>query len=157
MTPASDQTDCYSCTQNAISAGNLPPRECVYEGEGWRIAHAFGSALPGWMVIVSHRHIKSLSELTAAEASALGPLIRRLSAALEAVTGARKCYIVFLAESQGFEHVHIHVIPRVADAPQERKGIGAMQYLAQPESEWVSHDEMDSISAAVAKFMRQPT
>ena len=140
---------------NAVAPASLPPRECVLEVDFWRVAHAFGSALPGWMVIVPRRHIASLSELALDEAAALGPLVQRLSAALEFVTGALKCYIVFLAEAPGFQHVHIHVIPRLVDAPPERIGIGAMEYLALPESEWISHDEMDRISRAVREKMLQ--
>src|SRR5207244_12999345 len=84
---------------------------------------------------------------------AIGPLMQRLSNALEVVTGAMKCYVVFLAEAPGFQHVHLHVIPRLVDAPPERVGIGAMQYLAVPNSESVSHDEMDRISTKIREKM----
>ena len=141
--------DCYTCRMNAILPADLPPRECVLDDGRWRVAHAIGSGLLGWMVIVPHRHMTSLSEMTPDEADALGPLMQRLSTALEVVTGAMKCYVVFLAEAPGFQHVHLHVIPRLVDAPPERVGIGAMQYLAEPNSEWVSHDEMDSISTKI--------
>ena len=87
--------------------------------------------------------------MTPDEADALGPLMQRLSTALEIVTGAIKCYVIFLAEAPGFQHVHLHVIPRLVDAPPERVGIGAMQYLAVPNNEWVSHDEMDNISTKI--------
>src|SRR5438093_12432901 len=91
--------------------------------------------------------------MTPDEADALGPLMQRLSTALEVVTGAMKCYVVFLAEAPGFQHVHLHVIPRLVDAPPERVGIGAMQYLAEPNSEWVRHDDMDSIFTEISEKM----
>jgi diadenosine tetraphosphate (Ap4A) HIT family hydrolase len=147
--------DCYSCRMNAIVPANLPPRECVLDDGHWRVAHAIGSGLVGWMVIVPHRHISSLSEMTPDEADALGPLMQRLSTAVEVVTGAMKCYVVFLAEAPGFRHVHLHVIPRLVDAPPERVGIGVMQYLAVPNSEWVSHDEMDSISTRIREYLER--
>jgi hypothetical protein len=54
--------------------------------------------------------------------------------------------VIFLAESPGFEHLHIHVVPRLPDLPADRTGIGVMNYLSQPESEWVSHADMDQVS-----------
>ena len=107
------------------------------------------------MVIVAHRHILSLSEMTLAEAQALGPLIQQLSAALEAVTAATKCYVIFLAEAPGFAHAHIHVVPRLPDASAQHVGAGALEYLGQPESEWVTPDQMDHVSTEVRNRMRQ--
>ena len=91
--------------------------------------------------------------MTSEESGALGPLIQRLSAAVEAVTGAAKCYVVFLAEAPGFEHLHIHVIPRLPDMPAARTGIEAMKYLAQPESDWVKTSEMDRVSQEIGKLL----
>jgi hypothetical protein len=48
----------------------------VYVGPGWRIAHAFGTSLPGWLVVVPRRHVIVLDELTAEEAADLGPPLR---------------------------------------------------------------------------------
>ncbi len=140
---------------NELAPTRLPPRDCIVHDKHWRVAHAFGSALAGWLVIVSRRHITSLSEMTAPEAETLGFNIRKVSAALESVTGAQKCYVIFLAESPGFQHVHVHIIPRLPDAPPDRVGIGAMQYLAEPQGDWVSADEMDRISAAVRQHIMQ--
>jgi len=149
-------TDYYSCRQNAIDAAQLPPREAVYDDGLWRVAHAFTSALPGWMVVVSQRHLTSASQLTPEEAAALGPLLSLLSTAIEAETGASKCYVIFLAEAPGFEHLHIHVIPRRSDMPADRIGIEAMKYLARPEGEWVPVDGMDQISASIHARIANP-
>jgi diadenosine tetraphosphate (Ap4A) HIT family hydrolase len=146
-------TDCYSCRQNAIDPDRLPPRDAIYDDGLWRVAHAFSSALAGWMVVVSRRHITSLSQLTAQESAALGPVLNRLSSAAEAVTGASKCYVIFLAEAPGFEHLHIHVVPRLLDMPDDRIGIDAMKYLAHPENEWVAPEDMDRISEAIRERM----
>src|SRR5207247_10062299 len=94
-----------------------------------------------------------VSAVAAAQPRALAPPRRRVSTSLEIVTGAMKCCVIFLAEAPGFQHVHLHVIPRLVDAPPERVGIGAMQYLAVPNNEWVSHDEMDSISTKIREKM----
>ncbi len=146
-------TECLPCSNNAVEPALLPPRERVYDDELWRVAHAFNSALPGWMVVVARRHVVSLSELTAAEAAALGPLLRGLSSALEEVLGASKAYVIFLAEA--VTHVHIHVIPRSADLPPDRRGPNIFAYLSRPESEWVSRDEMDRIAGEVGRLLDQ--
>jgi diadenosine tetraphosphate (Ap4A) HIT family hydrolase len=139
-----------------MDAAQLPPRDAVYDDGLWRVAHAFSSALLGWMVVVSRRHLTSASQLTPEEAAALGPLLSRLSTAIEAETGASKCYVVFLAEAPGFEHLHIHVIPRLPDMPPDRIGIEAMKYLAQPESQWVRVEDMDKISASIHARIANP-
>lgn len=139
-------SECYSCGVSALDNGALPSRERVYDDGLWRVAHAFNSALPGWMVVIARRHIASLADLTEGEAAALGPLLRALSRALEEMFGAEKAYVMFFAEAEGFAHLHIHVVPRLPDQPSDRRGAGIFGYLARPEVEWLSNDEMDRIA-----------
>jgi hypothetical protein len=54
---------CFSCDQQA--AASLPPRDDVVHTEHWRVAHAFNSTLPGWLVVLPARHITSFTELSA--------------------------------------------------------------------------------------------
>src|SRR5215203_4288842 len=125
-------TGCFSCAQNAVEPAALPPREAAYDDGLWRVAHSFNSGLPGWMVVIARRHVTSLSALTLAEAAALGPLLRALSAALESTLGAVKAYVIFLAEAEGFAHLHIHVIARGVDLAADRRGTAIFEYLKQP-------------------------
>ena len=148
-------SECYPCRHNALDPLLLPPRERVYDDGLWRVAHAFNSALPGWMVVVARRHITSLSELTPTEAAALGPLLSALSDALQRVLGAQKAYVLFLAEATAFAHVHIHVVPRHASLPQDRRGAKIFAYLDQPETEWVSTVEMDRIADQIRPFLER--
>lgn len=140
---------CYSCGRNAIEAEALPSREQIHLDAHWRVAHALSSALPGWLVILPRRHILSLSDMTAEEASTLGSLLPRLSRALETVTGARKCYLMFFAEAPGFEHLHIHLVPRFEDLPEDRRGPSVMYYLNRPRHEWIAEGEMDRVAEEV--------
>jgi diadenosine tetraphosphate (Ap4A) HIT family hydrolase len=116
----SASADCYSCTQNARD--DLPPREGVYLSPYWRVAHAFDVAIPGWLVLLTRRHVTALDELTADEAAGLGPLLRALTAALREVTGCQKTYVALFAEAEGFAHVHFHVVPREPGLPAESAG-----------------------------------
>lgn len=145
--------ECFSCQQSAKGTA-LPIREHIYEDGWWRVAHAFNSALPGWLVILPQRHIVAMSELTAAEAAALGSLLQRLSAALQHVVACTKTYVMQFAEAAGFQHVHIHLVPRMPELPLERKGPAIFWYLDRPADEWVQAVEMDRIGTAIAAFLR---
>src|SRR4051812_12353714 len=100
----------------------LPPREVVAAAEYWRVAHAFDSALPGWLVLVPRRHVTAIADLSDEEAAGLGLWQLKLSRALRAVTGCVKSYVMQFAEQEGFAHVHFHLIPRLADLPGDRRG-----------------------------------
>ncbi len=91
---------CLSCASNAALA-DLPLREQVYVGPRWRVAQAFGTSLPGCLVMVPRRHLIALDELTAEEAADLGPLLRALTAAMRAVLGCSTTYVALFAEAEG--------------------------------------------------------
>ena len=146
---------CYSCRLNAADGVALPIRERIFDDGNWRVVHAISSSLPGWLCVVSRRHITTLSELSAAEAEALGPLLKRLSDALERVTGALKCYVMFFAEAPGFDHLHIHVAPRLPDCPEDRLGPKLISYLGEPEERWLSAQQMDEVAIRVRKALSE--
>ncbi|MEV0429918.1 hypothetical protein [Micromonospora sp. NPDC050495] len=90
---------CFSCANTARFA-DLPPRERIAGDEHWRVAHAVGTGLPGWLVLVPRRHVRTIAELTEVEAAGLGSWQVRLSRALHAVTGCAKTYVVQFAEAR---------------------------------------------------------
>src|SRR5215475_8416999 len=98
MTP---DTNCYSCQGNA-DIERLRPRERIAVDEYWRVAHAFDSSLPGWLVLLPRRHVTTIAELTDAEAASLGTWQVRLSRALHTVTKCRKTYVAQVAEAEAF-------------------------------------------------------
>ena len=138
---------CLSCRDN--DAADLPPRDRVARTAHWRAAHAFDSALPGWLVLVPARHVTALDELAPKEVAELGPLLRDLSAALRAVTGCVKTYVMLLAEADGFEHMHFHVVPRMADQPAELRGPRIFAMLGAPPDRQVPAADMDTIARAL--------
>lgn len=80
-------------------------------GARWRVAHAFGTSLPGWLVALPRRHVIALDELTPTESADLGPLLSALTSALREVADCSKTYIALFAEAEGFQHIHFHIIP----------------------------------------------
>ena len=147
MSPDELVPGCYSCDQQA--AGSLPPREDIVRTESWRVVHAFNSTLPGWLVLVPTRHITSFTELTPAAADELGGLVRRLSVALESVTGCVKTYLMQFSEAEGFSHLHLHLVPRSADHPADALGPRVFAYLAQDETQWLPPDELDRLALSL--------
>lgn len=148
MTPPvapSSAATCYACAAEA-DADRLPPREHIASDPHWRAAHAFGTALPGWLVLLPRRHVTAVHDLSDAEAATLGTWQVRLSRALREVTGCAKTYVVQFAEAEGFAHVHFHVVPRSADLPADRRGPRVFGYLGRPEEEQVSPAEADALA-----------
>jgi diadenosine tetraphosphate (Ap4A) HIT family hydrolase len=138
---------CFSCDQQAKVS--LPPRDDVVHTEHWRVAHAFNSTLPGWLVVLPARHVTSFTQLTAVAADELGGLVSRLSAALESVTGCVKTYLMQFSEAEGFSHLHLHLVPRQRDHPEDARGPKVFTYLTDDEAQWMPTTERDSIALAI--------
>jgi diadenosine tetraphosphate (Ap4A) HIT family hydrolase len=139
---------CFPCDQQAQLPG-LPPREDVLHTAHWRVAHAFDSSLAGWLVVLPTRHVASFTDLTAEEADELGGLVRRLSVALESVTGCVKTYLMQFSEAEGFSHLHLHLVPRMPDQPESARGPRVFTYLGAGASERISEGARDEIAVAV--------
>jgi len=142
---------CYSCDQQA--ATDRPPREDVVQLGGWRVVHAFNSTVEGWLVLLPSRHVGALTDLSEAEADALGGLVRRLSLALESVTGCVKTYLMQFSEAEGFSHLHLHLVPRLADHPAGAIGPEVFSLLSDDPGQWLSSDEMDRVALAVREAL----
>jgi len=147
--------DCFSCSQEP-QLDQLAPRERVAWDEHWRVAHCFGTSLPGWLVLLPRRHVTAVAELTPAEAEALGTWQVRLSQALHAVTGCAKTYVVQFAEAPGFGHVHFHVIPRAGDLPERLRGPGVFGLLEVDPADEVGESDRDALALALRAHLERP-
>lgn len=67
-----DEGACFVCRQNA-AVDRLPLRERILLTEHWRVAHAFDTSLPGWLV-VGARVFPRMPDLPAAS---IGPQVFR--------------------------------------------------------------------------------
>lgn len=137
--------DCFACSQ-AARLPSLPAREAILVEDGWRVAHAFNSALEGWLVVLPLRHVTSMDELTPQEAETLGSLVRRTSRALSEVVGSTKAYVMFFAEAEGFAHLHVYVVPRMEWFGPDQVGPRVFSFLGGEESDWVSGPDMDAVA-----------
>ncbi|HUB41542.1 MAG TPA: HIT family protein [Streptosporangiaceae bacterium] len=143
--------DCYTCVQDAdVRADRAPLRERIAADEIWRVAHAFNTAIPGWLVLIPRRHVTSLAQLTDAEAAVLGTWQVRVSRALQTVLGCHKTYVAQFAEAEGFAHVHFHIVPRQSDLATEFRGPRIFQLLSPADRPVVSDQQVAEVSAALA-------
>ncbi|MCB0076211.1 MAG: hypothetical protein KDD73_02235 [Anaerolineales bacterium] len=147
--------NCYTCQLVARrDAGEAPLWDAIVRTAHWDLAHAYDSSLLGWLVLVSRQHRGAVHELTAAEATELGPLLHRASQALQAATGCVKTYVMQFAEAADHPHVHFHIVPRLADLPDDRRGPHIFGYLGAPESERVSDGQMNEIARRIRLFLQ---
>ncbi|SEG48365.1 Diadenosine tetraphosphate (Ap4A) hydrolase [Thermomonospora echinospora] len=144
------------CANNA-RFDRLPPRELIAADPYWRVAHAFGTRLPGWLVLLPRRHVTAVAELTDAEAAALGIWQVRLSRALHAVTGCVKTYVAQFAEAEGFGHVHFHIIARSGHMPAELRGPKVFTLLGRPDEEDLSTEQRDELALQIREHLGEPS
>ena len=142
---------CYSC--DLESAAEVPPSERVLVTDHWRVAHAFNTSLPGWLVAVPRRHQLSLAELEPNAAAELGPLLTDLTRALQQVTGCLKTYVILLAEAEGFAHLHFHVVPRMPDQPADERGPRIFARLGAPDDQQVQQPERDRLARDIREAL----
>lgn len=147
-------TYCKTCELiSRRDANNAPLWDCIYRTQSWDIVHHNSTSLPGWLVLVVRRHIRAIDELTNEEAIELGILLRQVSLALKETTGCIKTYVVQFAEMAEHQHVHFHMIPRMANHPENRRGTNVFEYSGVSEEERVSEETMNEIAMKVQKFL----
>ncbi len=116
MSTAPGPTDgCSACDE--IAGGRVAPGGIIFDDGLWFVSHHTGPYTdPGELIAKTRRHCESLSELTVAEAAALGPLLKRCVAALTHVVVSERIYAVSFNER--VRHVHFLLLPRTAAMPR---------------------------------------
>lgn len=135
-------------------AGNAPPWDDIYRGAYWCVVHSYNSALLGWLVLIPYRHIEAIDELSDAEAVELGKLLRSTSLALKQTTGCLKTYVMQFAEQKEHPHVHFHVVARMSDQPEERRGAKIFGYATPTLEERVSEIRMNELAFRVRALLQ---
>jgi diadenosine tetraphosphate (Ap4A) HIT family hydrolase len=143
--------ECVSCITDA--GPHSPPRDWVRVSSRWRVAHAFGTSVPGWLVVIPRRHVLALDELTLEESTELGPLLSDLTAALRQVVQCEKTYVALFAEAEGFEHIHFHIIPRRPGLDPAFFGLRVFGLLGGDPARHVPETVRDQIAANLAQAL----
>lgn len=95
----------------------------------------------------------ALDEMSEAEAAELGSLLRDVSLVLKQVTGCRKTYVLQFAEHPNHPHVHVHIVPRMVDQPETRRGPRIMEYAGVAEDERVDEATMNMLGEQVRQIL----
>lgn len=145
---------CYTCELVARrDAGQAPLWDAILRAQHWDVVHSYNTSLRGWLVLVARRHMAAIAEMTEAEAVELGSLIRRVSLALQEVTGCLKTYVIQFAEHPDHPHVHFHIVPRLADQPEARRSTNIFSYLGVAPEERVSEATMNEVAVLVRRIL----
>lgn len=145
-------SECVTCELvRRRDEGAAPLWDRIRRTPNWDIAHAFGSAIEGWIVLVVRRHITAVAEMTDDEAAELGPLIKEVSRAVQQMVDRDKTYVVQFAEHRDHPHVHVHVIPRARDLPHEHQGPRIFSLLGVADHASVPAARMNEIAEQLAK------
>ncbi|MGA4839525.1 HIT family protein [Streptomyces sp. G45] len=108
-----------ACLACGLADGSVPlPGGTLARTAHWTVEHCVGPLGVGTAVVKPLRHVTGVHELTPAEAAELGPLLRRVSAAVRtAVDGCEQVYVCLWSHAGRVPgHVHFVVQPaRTAD------------------------------------------
>src|SRR5438477_13205439 len=110
--------ECYTC-KSISGERRISPGPTIYTGEHWLVEHAYPCGIKGWLVIVLRRHVEALHELSSAEFSELSELVEKTVRVVREHFACDKEYVACFAEAEGFNHVHVHVIAKPHNLPQE--------------------------------------
>lgn len=149
--------ECVACRANRGEI--VAPGAALYDDGLWRLEHTFEPIpMVGWLVLKPLRHVESLADLTAEEAAALGPLLRRITQAMNATLTPAKVYAALFAEAVA--HLHIHLIPRAADLPESARGPDIFALLSQAAHTGENQGDVDEarrVALAIKQRLTQPS
>lgn len=134
--------DCLLCRVSDADAHF--DRRRVWEDEHWRLSVVLHGAIPGFAHLEPHRHIPFVTDLDGPEATTLGPVLARVSAALRSATAADKVYVYVFGDH--VPHLHFNLAPhRPGDALVGGPG------LLRPDAEDADPTAHEAAAAAIER------
>ena len=149
MTHPSFEPTCGVC-QSLYGAS---AERALYEDDLWHVRHASPAGVPGWMLLITKRHVGGPAHFDDPEARAFGPALRHFERVLEEVTGALRIYTAAMGESH--PHFHAHMVPRYRTMPRDAKAWAAFDLQRAVGAGEVAIDlaEVARVSEAYAKAL----
>jgi diadenosine tetraphosphate (Ap4A) HIT family hydrolase len=148
--------NCYACQ---LTEGIEPlPGGRIYATEHWVVEHCTGPLGVGTLIVKPFRHCVHIGDLTAAEAQEFGPLIQRVSQAIQTLTQADQVYVCLWCH-QGWQPAHVHFVVQPAwndwRASYSRPGpfVQSAMFQAGNAPEVA---EVEAISLRVKSLLEQP-
>ena len=136
------------------SLAGTSPAAVLYEDELWHVRHAEPAGVPGWMMLITQRHVGGPAHFDDREAAAFGLALRHFERVLERVTGALRIYTAAMGESH--PHFHAHMVPRYAAMPRDAKAWSVFDLQRAVGAGEVTTDraEVERISEAYRQALR---
>ena len=145
---------CITCELLARrDAGKAPIWDSIFRSKYWDVVHCNETSLLGWIVVVARRHIAAIDELTSSEALEIGALIRKISIALKEIIQCNKTYVMQFAEAEGHNHVHFHVVPRMADLPEDLRSVKIFKLLGVSDTDRVGEERMNEFAIQLRRLL----
>jgi diadenosine tetraphosphate (Ap4A) HIT family hydrolase len=120
----SDGRKCAVCDLRV----DAPDESVVFASELWTAT--LTQDVPGWIMVTLNRHGGDwLWGLSYEEASELGPLMQRLSAAARVEAGAERVYMMGFGEK--WQHFHFMLLSRSVTTPEQLRGSGLLEHAPQ--------------------------
>ena len=93
------------------------PGGVIDETEHWLVEHCVGPLGVGTMIVKPKRHVVHVWQLTDEEAGEVGPLLRRVSAAVAALVEPEQVYVCLWSHADA-EPGHVHFVVQPATRAQ---------------------------------------
>ncbi len=116
-----DRPGCISC--DIIAGRRGCPGGTIEETPRWVVDHCVGPLGVGTLIVKPRRHIVHVADLDADEAAELGPLLRRVAAAVTRAFDPAQVYICLWSHADNVPgHIHWVVQPVAASEDPGRRG-----------------------------------
>jgi diadenosine tetraphosphate (Ap4A) HIT family hydrolase len=115
--PWHHRSDCFVCRkQEGLEAP--PSGGYIVEGKYFLVEHApLKMSHVGTVIIESRRHLLDFGEMTSAESTEFGSIMRRLVPAVKTVTGTDRIY--YLSVNEHAPHFHLCLVPKLKNTKLE--------------------------------------
>ncbi|OGH10906.1 MAG: hypothetical protein A2857_04690 [Candidatus Levybacteria bacterium RIFCSPHIGHO2_01_FULL_36_15] len=144
--------ECRTCLS---LSGEKPlfPESRMYEGKYWVVEHAYPVSIKGWIVVMLKRHCEALHELTQDEFKELAFLQEKIAKTMHTILKSKKEYIACFAEGKGFNHLHLHLIAKPQDLPEEFKGSAVFSLLKVKEENISLREDIINLCKQIRKYL----
>jgi len=137
--------ECRSCL-SLMGEQPISPGPVIYDGTYWMVEHAYPTRMRGWLVILLKRHVEALHELNKVEFIELAEIEYKLAQIMGQLSQVEKEYLFCTGEGEGFQHLHLHFVPKPKGTLPGLIGAGIFQLLGVEKEDAIPLEEIVAVS-----------